>query len=135
MFRDAEEELKRLEAELLAEEALEAEEAESEIELEDWEAELMDLLDSRDDDLDDLEELKSLLGKSENYESPSIYHNYSNNYGRGPQRYSDEQELEEQYDRLLQEPKENNTPLIITAATLLAGICAVLLWWFVRYFR
>lgn len=157
MFRDTEKELKRLEAGLLEEEEPEKQDP-SDLELEDWERDLETLL--GEDLLDTPDKTTNLLDDPDDFgeETPDIYHNnYYNHYGKGdtqifraphsqsnaqtseagqaltdfgaePEEYVDDPEAE------AEPPRENNTPLLITAMCLLAGIIAVLLWWLFRFF-
>ena len=125
MFKDAQEELKRLEAELLAQEPASEEDP------------------SIDDILNDAE-LNALLSDTQTISNVEGYENYSNQYGKAPleatrayQIYNTDHtdtDLEE-YAQTVLEPKKTQslTGLIITAAVLSAGILGVILWWVIRY--
>lgn len=118
MWRDAEEELQRLEAELLAEE----EPVEEEDLLEDA---LLDEL---------LQDTRA--------ENVGVYQNFSNDYGKKLRNYasgykaynSDKTDEDlECYSETVREPEKGITGLVITAIALTLGILAVLAWWLLRY--
>lgn len=100
MHKDTREELARLEAALLAEEAEKLENAEN---LEDF---LDGLLDEPTDSLQQA--------------GPMVYHNFANGYGKT--------------EEPTPEPKADNlNALMFTAAGLLLGIAAVIIYWVVRF--
>ncbi len=129
MFKDAQEELKRLEQELLAEEYLE-------------ESQQQDEAAPEEDILDD-EVLRALLEDTQTIADPEDYQNYSNDYGvkaddrtrvfRVYNTDRSDQPLEEYAEALQQPGKEKLTGLIVTAALLTAGIVGVLIWWILRF--
>lgn len=113
MFRDTEEELDRIQRELLAEESPEDWEDVDDQD-DDWEARLDALLDDPDD-----------IGK----EAPNIYRNYSNGYGRAPRPAeapvyntdSTDQDPEE-LSRELEEPPRQDRGFAVVVCLLLAAI-------------
>ncbi len=145
MFKDTQEELQRLQKQLLAEEETKVlpnidsflkkqQPQQADDQNKDSLEDIAYLLDMDEEDLEDL------LGTKETPEAPT-YRNFSNGYGSRPIRaynadkddvniYSDDSE-----DRdFVREKPQSLRGLIITALSLLAGIGAVLLWWVVRYF-
>ena len=125
MFKDTEEELKRLEAELLADE----EEALPEEEL-DQEAEPLD------DDLLTDEELNALLDDTRIFGSATVYQNHANNYGQQIKAYNADtldQDPEDLSQELLEENKGGTGGLIALACVLAIGILCVAVWWVARY--
>ncbi len=130
MFKDRREELERLKAELLREEAQETEDWE-----EDWDAEdLEDTWDGEDteedwDEEDDLEQFDE--------EVSQFYRNYSNRYGR-PDGYNADAadvELDDYSEEVRRDGRSETLVLSAIAMALLAGIFAVLAWWAVRFLR
>ena len=131
MFRDAKEELRRLEAELLAAEREESEQARADRLLEEFLAE-------EDGDFEDDEDILAIYPESL-VSRGTPYRNFSNNYGRGrpaPVAYntdSVDEDLEEYSDEVYEEPKDDLRGLILLAMVLLAGILGMLAFWAVRY--
>lgn len=130
MFRDAKEELARLEAELLAADRADEEAANDAL--------LEEFLNEEDDYPDgDMDFGYGIPDDSRGM----VYRNYSNNYGRGnpsrPVHNSDrtDEDLDVYSDWVYQEEKDNVRGLLITAMMLLGGIVAVLLFWVFRYFK
>jgi len=132
MFHDAKEELKRIEAELLAEEASEMEKTAP-----------LEELPSVDEILND-ETLRALLGETQRIENVDAYQNYSNQYGataddrtqvfKAYNTDKSDADLQQYSDSVQEEPKpEKLTGLIVTAALLAAGIVGVLAYWVLRY--
>lgn len=130
MFKDAKEELKRIESELLAEEMLDQESAPQE--------------ETSDDSLLDDATLSALLEETQTIGDATAYINYSNQYTAAQddktrvfQIYNtdkSDQKLEDYADAVLEEPRSGKlTGLIVTAAILSAGIAGVLIWWLLRY--
>lgn len=135
MFKDAEEALKRLEAELLAEEEEEIEEEDFDEEYEDEE-----LLEETDEDLLSEEELDILLDDTRAYGSAVTYQNHANHYGnRGktPRIYNTdnvEEDLNALSDQLLEEKRSGRIGGLVALACILAlGIVGVAIWWLSRY--
>lgn len=132
MFRDAKEELARLEAELLATERAEENDALLEAFLREEDGEEDPLEDYLEDDVD-FEDMD--FGDHPGM----VYQNYSNNYGRNPQpraAYNSDrtdEDLNVYSDEVYQGQKDNIRGLLITALVLLGGIFAVLLFWVFRY--
>lgn len=137
MQKDTQEELERLERELLeAEPALQKME---ELTLEDMELPEADV---SDDDLDQdlLEEIRAILddnGPAEpafddpqtihEPEEPLVYCNYSNDYGRDLQEFADDPDADaSKNDRL-------TIGLMIAACALTLGIITVLIYWLVAF--
>ena len=121
MFRDQEEELQRLQQELLAQEEPETEE--------------------EDEDLLEDAELDALLKDTRPSEDRMIYQNYSNGYGKDLRNYASgyqayntdnlDTDLDE-FSRQVREPQRKNGPLV--AAMLLAvAILVVVCWILWRY--
>lgn len=104
MNKDTREELERLESALLAEEAEKLEQAES----------LEDFLDGL------LDEPTDSLAQT----GPIVYNNFANGYGQQDQSEEEEPEAPQ---------KDNLTGLMFTAAGLLVGIGAVIIYWVVRF--
>ena len=104
MNKDTREELERLESALLAEEAEKLEQAES----------LEDFLDGL------LDEPTDSLAQT----GPIVYNNFANGYGQQDQSKEEEPEAPQ---------KDNLTGLMFTAAGLLVGIGAVIIYWVVRF--
>ena len=129
MFKDTDEALARLEAELLREE----EETEVLPEEEEYEYE------------EDFEEEADLpeeydIDDTRPADGPVIYQNYSNNYGKNLRNFASgyraynsditDEDLDVYSEDVLQtEPEKSNTPLILVVCLLLLGIVAVLLLW------
>ena len=133
MFKDTDEALARLEAELLREEE------EPEVLPEEYEEEY-------DDEFEDAFEEEEGLPPEYAYEDtrpadgPVIYQNFSNNYGKNLRNYASgyraynsdisDEDLDSYSEDVLQtEPEKSNTPLILIACLLSLGIVAVLLIW------
>jgi len=125
MFRDKEEELQRLQQELLEQE--EPEELPEEAE--------------NDETLLDEAELDELLKDTRPSEDTVVYQNYSNDYGHQLRNYAtgykayntdnvdvDPEELSQQ----LEQPARN-TGLLVTAGVLAAAVCAVACYLLLRY--
>lgn len=147
MFRDAKEELERLQQELLEEEETKVLPIPTPRQIREEEDRRM-VRSARDaDDLEDIadflnmdeEELDRLLNSEPGGAAQPDYRNYSNGYGRRPQFYDMEQEPDDpepdDYDTY--EDTEPERPrslkgLILLAAFLLLGIGCVLLYWVVR---
>ena len=127
MFKDTEKELRRLEAELLAQD-------------EQWEEEPAEETASVDDILSD-PELNALLGDTQVIGDVSAYQNHANNYGAQtrvlPHVYNNDHldaDPEDFSEELLDQPKEKGvTALTITACLLAVGILCVAVWWVARY--
>lgn len=126
MFRDRQEELDRLQEQLLEEEEPE------------------EVLESEDEDgyLDE-EELNMLLDGNDQGENPRVYQNYSNDYGRNLRNYATgykaynadkTDEDMDSYSQAVLEPKKDRgiTALLLLMLGLLCGIAAVLGWIFLR---
>lgn len=129
MFQDAQEELKRLEQELLAEENT-PEQA----------------LSPEEDDLLDEEDLDTLLSQTQRIETPegaAVYRNHSNDYGKALRNYASgykayntdhcDPDLDEYAQQVYAPKKKGVTGLVITALLLTAAIFAVLCYLIVRY--
>ena len=125
MFRDRQEELDRLQEQLLEEEPEELEEEYTEEE---------EYLDAEVDDL---------LAANDQGENPQTYNNYSNDYGRQLRNYASgykaynsdhtDEDLEEYSQQVLHPQKEKGiTGLLILAMLLLLGIGGVLAWMLMR---
>ena len=119
MFKDTEEELKRLEAELLEDDE-EPEQCE----------------DGLDDVLND-EFLQRILAEDEDIDATRIYREPNNTWD-GPAYntdYVDDYVDEDPYEMSmeLEENRDSITGLLVTASFLSAGILLVLLWWAIRY--
>lgn len=130
MFKDAKEELKRIESELLAEEALDQENTPQE--------------EPADDELLDDATLNALLEETQTIGDAATYINYSNQYitaqddkTRVFQIYNTDKsdpKLDDYADAVLEEPRSGKfTGLIVTAAILSAGIVGILVWWVFHY--
>lgn len=137
MFKDTEEELRRLEAELLAQEE-EEEDWEQEDEEEVWQEPVE--INALDEDLLNNRELDILLEDTQVFGEAGAYQNHANHYGTGsnhPARIynSDrlEQTPEELSDELLEEPRRNTTSLVVLACLLAVGILCVAVWWLLRF--
>ena len=130
MFHDAQEELKRLEAELLAEEDSPVQEPES----------------PAQDDLPEEDDLDILLAQTQRIETPegaSVYRNYSNDYGKSLRNYASgykayntdktDEDLEEFSQQVYSPRKKGLTGLVVTALLLTAAIFAVLCYLVVRF--
>ena len=121
MFRDAKEELERLESELLAEEEVE----------------------SQEEKLLPEETLDELLQDTRAVQSGGVYSNFSNGYGRnlrnyasGYQAYNSDKcdEDLDTFSEAVRAPKRSGlTGWVVLALLLLAGIFAVLIWYLVQY--
>ena len=123
MFQDAKEELKRLEAELLAEEMPE---------------------DNGQEAFLSEETVEELLEDSRVAEGGAVYSNYSNAYGKNLRNYASgykaynadktDQDLES-YSEAVREPKRSGGTAVLVALALLltAAVVGVLLWWLVRF--
>ena len=129
MFRDAQEELKRLERELLAEEEEEQTPEEEEEELTQDELEqILELLE---------EEPETAMDMPEDYDAVRNYdgqiRNFANNYTAYNADHTDT-ELES-YSREVREGSGDRSlaGLSALAMALMAGILGVLVWWRVRY--
>ena len=136
MFKDTEEELRRLEAELLAQEE-EEEDWEEADEEELWQEPVE--INALDEDLLNNRELDILLEDTQVFGDTGAYQNHANHYGTGADNpakiyNSDrlEQTPEELSDELLEEPGRNTTALVVLACLLAAGILCVVLWWLLR---
>ena len=126
MFRDRQEELDRLQEQLLEEDPEELEE-----EYEDEDEEYLDA------------EVDDLLAANDQGENPQTYNNYSNDYGRQLRNYASgykaynsdrtDEDLEEYSQQVLHPQKEKGiTGLLILAMLLLLGIGGVLAWMLMR---
>lgn len=115
MFKDKQEELKRLEEELLQEEFLEEEEQET-----------------PEENTDTFLEDTYFFGK----DTPENYRNYSNDYGnyRAYNTDTTDEDLEA-YSEEVREPKRQTDIWILCAIALclMIGIIGVLGWWAVRF--
>lgn len=123
MFRDTSEELARLEAELLAEEAPEVEEEPLEEEVE--------------------EDLPWKFEDTRPAEGRVIYQNYSNDYGKGLRNYASgyrayntdesDEDLDTYAEDVCRGKKEKGIAGLVVAACLLAlAIAAVVILWFAK---
>lgn len=122
MFKDTEKELRRLEAELLAEEEENDQEQEWEEALEDE-----DLLTDR--------ELDVLLEDTQVIGAAPVYQNHANNYGNRIYNADHlEQDVQDFSDELLEQSQERRSAgLVILACLLAVGILCVAVWWVARY--
>ncbi len=115
MYKDAKEELKRLEEALLEEEEIRTEESE--------------------EDLDALlQQAKELL--EEPSDETQVFHWQPEELKKAGRVYNTDktdEDLERFSEAVRSGEKKSLTGLIITAAALAAGIVAVLIWWIVRY--
>lgn len=129
MFKDAKEELKRLEAELLAEDPIPEDTLPEET--------------PEEDILDDTV-LEALLEETQKIGNAGEYQNYSNDYGtevddrtrvfRVYNTDKSDEDLDNYAQAVQEEPQKNSlTGLIITACLLTAGILGMLVWWLLRY--
>ena len=130
MFKDTDEALARLEAELLREEA------EPEVLPEEEEG-------YEDEDVFEAEEdlpPEYAYEDTRPADGPVIYQNFSNNYGKNLRNYASgyraynsdisDEDLDAYSEDVLQtEPEKSNAPLILIACLLTLGIVAVLLIW------
>ena len=132
MFKDTDEALARLEAELLREEEIE--------EIPEEEDYLYD--ETFEDELEEEPDLppEFLYTDTRAADGPVIYQNFSNNYGKNLRNYangyqayntdvSDEDLDSFSQDVLYTEPEKNNTPLILIACLLALGIVAMVFVW------
>ena len=106
MFKDRQEELERLEAELLQEEPQE--------------------------ETDDLPEEDYRFGE----ETPEVYRNFSNGYREVRAYNTDRTDEElEHFSEEVRQPRKNTDILVLCAIALclIAGIIGVLCWWAVRF--
>lgn len=133
MFKDAREELKRLEAALLGEdvpEDLAATKILEPVAEEDIPQELPE------SDMFTQEELNTLL-EDQTYGNVGHYANAANGYRRPVQAdvyNGDRVDAQELSQELLEEPKQGSiTGLAICAALLAVGILCVAVWWIARY--
>ena len=129
MFRDAKDELRRLEAELLAEEQREAAEAAEAY----ADALLEEFLNE-----EDAEEV--LFEEEPIYRDHpgGVYRNFSNNYGRDIPAYNSDDtdaDLEDYSEEVYEGEKDSVKGLLITAMCLLMGIFGVLLYLYFRFLR
>ena len=132
MFKDTDEALARLEAELLREEEIE-EVTEEEDYLYD------EVLEDEPEEKPDLPP-EFLYTDTRAADGPVIYQNFSNNYGKNLRNYangyqayntdvSDEDLDSFSQDVLYTEPEKSNTPLILIACLLALGIVAMVFVW------
>ena len=132
MFKDTDEALARLEAELLREEEIE-EIAEEEDYL------YNEVLEDEPEEEPDLPP-EFLYTDTRAADGPVIYQNFSNNYGKDLRNYangyqaynadiSDEDLDSFSQDVLYTEPEKSNTPLILIACLLALGIVAMVFVW------
>ena len=132
MFDDPRKELRRLEEQLLAEEAPQPPAPEEDVWLD-----------------DELEEARRLLGdelSGDEEDDPPVYRNYANGYGSHPpvRNYANgygqpgrvrnrdrfDRDLEEYSDQVHDEPREKGVRgLVILACLELLGIAAVIVYW------
>ena len=132
MFKDTDEALARLEAELLREEEIE--------EIPEEEDYLYD--ETFADELEEEPDLppEFLYTDTRAADGPVIYQNFSNNYGKNLRNYangyqayntdvSDEDLDSFSQDVLYTEPEKSNTPLILIACLLALGIVAMVFVW------
>lgn len=130
MFKDAKEELKRLEAELLAEESIQEADTLPE--------------ETPDEDILDEVALNALLQETQKIGNAGEYQNFSNHYGsvlddrtRVFRVYNTDKtdpDLDSYANAVQEEPRKSSlTGLIITACLLTAGILGMLVWWLLRY--
>lgn len=129
MFRDAQEELKRLERELLAEEEEEQTPEEEEEELTQDELEqILELLE---------EEPETAMDMPEDYDAVRNYDGQVRNFANNYTAYNaDRTDTElESYSREVREGSGDRSlaGLSALAMALMAGILGVLVWWLVRY--
>ena len=129
MFQDAQEELKRLEQELLA-----GEDAPDQTHP------------PEEDALLDEDELDTLLSQTQRIETPegaAVYRNHSNDYGKNLRNYASgykayntdncDPDLEEYSQQVYAPGKKGIAGLVVTALLLTAAIFAVLCYLIVRY--
>ena len=118
MFRDREEELKRLQEQLLQieEEAPAQNEDTPEVSMEATQA------------LDE-EMLNTLLHENDQSSSPQVYQNYSNQYGSDYRIYNADQTDEdpEAYSQVLLEPEKSNGNRVLWLALLVIALMAAIL--------
>ena len=115
MYKDAKEELKRLEEALLEEE--EDQQAETETDI--------DAL---------LEQTKEMLGKSS--DETQVFHWEPEELQRSGRVYNTDrtdEDLQQFAEQVRDGGKKSLTGWIVTAAVLAAGIVAVVIWWILRY--
>ena len=129
MFRDAQEELKRLERELLAEEEEEQTPEEEEEELtQDELDQILELLE---------EEPETAMDMPEDYDAVRNYNGQVRNFANNYTAYNaDRTDTElESYSREVREESGDRSlaGLSALAMALMAGILGVLVWWLVRY--
>lgn len=120
MFRDAKEELERLESELLAEED-----------------------ETPEEELLPEETLDELLQDTRAAQSGGVYSNFSNGYGRNLRNYASgykaynsdkcDEDLDTYSEAVRAPMRSGLTGWVVLALLLLAGIFAVLIWYLVRY--
>lgn len=118
MFRDREEELKRLQAQLLQIEGEEPAQTEDAPEIS------MEATQALDDEM-----LNTLLHESDLSSSPQVYQNYSNQYGSDYRAYNSDQTDEdpEEYSQVLLEPEKSNSNRILWLALLVIALMAAIL--------
>ena len=119
MFRDAEEELQRLQAQLLEEEE--------------------ELTEPEQEDFLDEETLDKILADTDQGENCGVYQNYSNDYGRNLRNYAsgykayntDKTDIDpETLSEELLAPREKISALLWVALTLMALVTAAIGWLF-----
>jgi len=119
MYKDAKEELKRLEEALLEEE-------------EDQQAETAEAAETDIDAL--LEQTKEMLEKSS--DETQVFHWSPEELQRSGRVYNadrTDEDLQQFAEQVRDGGKKSLTGWIITAAVLAAGIAAVVIWWIIRY--
>lgn len=121
MYRDREEELQRLQKQLLEDEETAQEQEE--------------------EDLLDAETLEELLSESSQIKNTKVYQNFSNNYGKNLRNYasgynaynSDKTDTElESYSEAVREPKKTGVLMwlaVVLLALTAAVVCAIVWMW------
>ena len=134
MWNDAKEELKRLEAELLAEEEVPEEESE----------EIEEAEEAEDDALLDEQALDLLLEEDDTRAAESgVYRNFSNGYGKdlrnfasGYEAYNSDKtdtDLDSLSEEVLNPKSEKINDLLIVAGALTLGIVAMAIYYVLRF--
>ncbi len=140
MFKDTEKELKRLEAELLAEEEMDLQqEEEADEEISDTWADDTQVFECVPQHRDSVIGYESADGL---YDTDEIYHSddlYDTNRIYPTDNIYNSDNLDEDLDSFseeVREPKKDSlTGLLITALLLTAGILIVVAWWLIRYWE
>lgn len=122
MFKDTDQELRRLEEALLEEAPVD---------------------EQTDEELLEEETLDQLLADTGPAEGRVVYQNFSNDYGTQLRNYANgykayntdtcDQDLESYSEAVREDQRRSNGGLVLLACLLTAGIIAVIIWWLVRY--